>query len=101
VHGPRVVVVNGPAGVGKTTVGRLLAARARNGVCIEGDAASRAGRDPLAGRVAACHRTMERHLAGLGEVVPADAGPAEIAELFDRRAREGAPNSTTTRLPRT
>jgi hypothetical protein len=34
----RVVVVNGPAGVGKTTVGRLLAARAANGVCIHGDA---------------------------------------------------------------
>jgi hypothetical protein len=34
----RVVIVNGPAGVGKTTVGRLLAARAANGVCIHGDA---------------------------------------------------------------
>jgi predicted ABC-type ATPase len=34
----RVVIVNGPAGVGKTTVGRLLAARAANGACIEGDA---------------------------------------------------------------
>jgi len=35
---PRVVVLNGPAGVGKTTVGRLLAGRAANGVCIHGDA---------------------------------------------------------------
>lgn len=34
----RVVVLNGPAGVGKTTVARLLAARAANGVCIHGDA---------------------------------------------------------------
>lgn len=34
----RVVIVNGPAGVGKTTVARLLAARAANGVCIHGDA---------------------------------------------------------------
>jgi hypothetical protein len=34
---PRVVVLNGPAGVGKTTVGRLLAGRAANGVCIHGD----------------------------------------------------------------
>jgi predicted kinase len=32
------VILNGPPGVGKTTVGRLLAARVRNGVCIEGDA---------------------------------------------------------------
>src|SRR4051812_29558361 len=32
-----VVLVNGPAGVGKTTVGRRLAATARNGVCIHGD----------------------------------------------------------------
>ena len=36
----RVVIVNGPAGVGKTTIGRLLAARAANGVCIHGDALS-------------------------------------------------------------
>ncbi len=34
----RVVILNGPAGVGKTTVGRLLAGRVTNGVCIEGDA---------------------------------------------------------------
>jgi predicted kinase len=34
----RVVIVNGPAGVGKTTVAGLLARRARNGVCIHGDA---------------------------------------------------------------
>jgi chloramphenicol 3-O-phosphotransferase len=33
----RVVLLNGPAGVGKTTVGRRLASRARNGVCIHGD----------------------------------------------------------------
>jgi chloramphenicol 3-O-phosphotransferase len=33
----RVVVINGPAGVGKTTVGRLVAGSARNGVCIHGD----------------------------------------------------------------
>ncbi len=33
-----VVILNGPAGVGKTTVGRLLAGRVANGVCIEGDA---------------------------------------------------------------
>src|SRR3954452_13439474 len=32
-----VVLVNGPAGVGKTTVGRRLAATARNGICIHGD----------------------------------------------------------------
>lgn len=31
------MVLNGPAGVGKTTVGRLLAASASNGVCIHGD----------------------------------------------------------------
>jgi chloramphenicol 3-O-phosphotransferase len=33
----RVVLLNGPAGVGKTTVGRRLAATARNGACIHGD----------------------------------------------------------------
>jgi chloramphenicol 3-O-phosphotransferase len=33
----RVVLLNGPAGVGKTIVGRRLAATARNGVCIHGD----------------------------------------------------------------
>ncbi len=36
--GQRVVVLNGPAGTGKSTVGRLLAGRSANGVCIEGDA---------------------------------------------------------------
>jgi chloramphenicol 3-O-phosphotransferase len=35
--GRQVVVLNGPAGVGKTTVGRRLAATARNGVCVHGD----------------------------------------------------------------
>jgi predicted ABC-type ATPase len=34
----RVVILNGPSGVGKTTIGRLLAGRAKNGVCIHGDA---------------------------------------------------------------
>ncbi|WP_280421226.1 AAA family ATPase [Nocardia carnea] len=33
----RVVVVNGPSGVGKTTVGRQLAARSANGIHIAGD----------------------------------------------------------------
>jgi chloramphenicol 3-O-phosphotransferase len=37
VQGKRVVVLNGPAGVGKTTVGRRLAATARNGACVHGD----------------------------------------------------------------
>jgi len=36
--GQRVVILNGPPGVGKTTIGRLLAARAANGACIGGDA---------------------------------------------------------------
>jgi chloramphenicol 3-O-phosphotransferase len=35
--GRHVVLLNGPAGVGKTTVGRRLAATARNGVCVHGD----------------------------------------------------------------
>jgi hypothetical protein len=34
----RVVILNGPAGVGKTAIGRRLAGRDANGVCIEGDA---------------------------------------------------------------
>jgi predicted kinase len=33
-----VIVVNGPAGVGKTTTARLLAAGVPDGVCIAGDA---------------------------------------------------------------
>lgn len=37
VREQRVVLLNGPAGVGKTTVARRLAATARNGVCIHGD----------------------------------------------------------------
>jgi hypothetical protein len=32
-----VVLLNGPAGIGKTTVGRRLAATARNGVGVHGD----------------------------------------------------------------
>jgi ABC-type cobalamin/Fe3+-siderophores transport system ATPase subunit len=32
-----VVVLNGPAGVGKTTVGRRLAGTAGNGACVHGD----------------------------------------------------------------
>ena len=34
---PHVIILNGPAGVGKSTVGRALAALAPNGVCIHGD----------------------------------------------------------------
>jgi predicted kinase len=33
-----VIVVNGPAGVGKSTIAPRLAARAANGACISGDA---------------------------------------------------------------
>jgi chloramphenicol 3-O-phosphotransferase len=33
-----VVILNGPPGVGKTTVGRLLAGRAAAGACVHGDA---------------------------------------------------------------
>jgi chloramphenicol 3-O-phosphotransferase len=33
----RVVLINGPAGVGKTTIGRTLASLAQNGIHIEGD----------------------------------------------------------------
>jgi hypothetical protein len=33
----RVVIVNGPAGVGKTTTARVLAAMARSGACVHGD----------------------------------------------------------------
>jgi chloramphenicol 3-O-phosphotransferase len=33
----RVVIVNGPAGVGKTTTARILAALGRSGACVHGD----------------------------------------------------------------
>ena len=38
---PCVVLLNGPAGVGKTTVGRALASLAPNGACIHGDCLKR------------------------------------------------------------
>jgi hypothetical protein len=34
---PRVVIVNGPASVGKTTTSRALAAIGRTGACVHGD----------------------------------------------------------------
>jgi hypothetical protein len=34
---PRVLILNGPAGVGKTTTSRTLAAMARSGACVHGD----------------------------------------------------------------
>lgn len=35
---PAVVILNGPAGVGKTTAARLLASTVGNGACVHGDA---------------------------------------------------------------
>jgi chloramphenicol 3-O-phosphotransferase len=37
-RGQRVVILNGPAGVGKTTTARLLASMVPNGACVHGDA---------------------------------------------------------------
>ncbi len=34
----QVIILNGPAGVGKTSVGKLLAQKSENSVCISGDA---------------------------------------------------------------
>ena len=34
----QVIILNGPAGVGKTSVGKLLAKESENSVCISGDA---------------------------------------------------------------
>jgi hypothetical protein len=71
---------DGPAPVSVFTLWAPLAV-------VQAREAARADRRPLGDRVAACHRVMERHLAGLGEVVPAEAPAAEIAELLDRRPR--------------
>jgi len=62
----RVVVLNGPAAVGKTTVGPRLAATARNGVCIHGDdlAAFVVAHEP--GTVA--HGLVERGAAALADL---------------------------------
>lgn len=35
--GKKVVIINGPAGVGKTTISKALAAKYQNSACIEGD----------------------------------------------------------------
>jgi chloramphenicol 3-O-phosphotransferase len=34
---PRIIIINGPAGVGKTTVSRILAKNGNNSACIHGD----------------------------------------------------------------
>ena len=33
----RIIILNGPAGVGKTTISKLLANTSENSVCISGD----------------------------------------------------------------
>jgi energy-coupling factor transporter ATP-binding protein EcfA2 len=53
----RVVMLNGPSGVGKSTIARLLAGRVANGACIHGDA--------LADFIVTRDSTVER---GLGYV---------------------------------
>jgi chloramphenicol 3-O-phosphotransferase len=65
-----VVVLNGPAGIGKSTVARELAARSANGVWIEGDAlkafiVTRDGHRP---------RGMAFRVAGAAATVYLDAG---------------------------
>jgi MoxR-like ATPase len=75
IAGRDVVLLNGPAGVGKTTVGRRLAASARNGVCVHGDDLRRfvVTREPDA-----------VHLAQLGTVVDA-RGPVDAVVAAARR----------------
>jgi predicted kinase len=83
--GARVVLLNGPAGVGKTTIGRRLAATARNGVCIHGDELKRfvVAREPGA---------VEQGLSYVGAAALADVNLAAGYELvvfeyvFERRA---------------
>jgi predicted ABC-type ATPase len=71
----RVVINNGPSGVGKTTIGRLLAARVTNGVCIHGDALAGfiVARDLDA--VSVCYKAIEANVGSLGVVVKTRAIP--------------------------
>ena len=71
----QIVLVNGPAGVGKTTISRRLAASVPNGACIHGDAlrdlvVTRGPDRPAGLTYLAAAALTEVHLAaGFGRVV--------------------------------
>ena len=69
----RVVLLNGPAGVGKTTIGWRLAATARNGICVHGDELKTfaVNRDPQGSAMSYVRGAAmaDAHLAGGYEMV--------------------------------